>query len=152
MIYGVPPRMPGDSNPIIFYDGVCALCNGFVQFILKRDTQDRFRFAAQQSEFARSVLCRHGASAENLESIYLVVDHGRSSEQLQTRSNAAISILRELGPFWRALANLFVIFPLGLRDWGYNLVARCRYRMFGKYDACPLPQAKDRHKFLDLHV
>ena len=142
--------MPGDSNPIILYDGVCALCNGFVQFILKRDTQDRFRFAAQQSEFAGSVLQNHGASAENLESIYLILDHGRPSEQLQTRSNATISIFRELGPFWRALANLFAIFPRGLRDWGYKLVARYRYRMFGKYDACPLPQASERHKFLDL--
>ena len=143
--------MPTPSpNPIILYDGVCALCNGFVQFILKRDLRDRFRFAAQQSEFAGSVLQNHGASAENLESIYLILDHGRPSEQLQTRSNATISIFRELGPFWRALANLFAIFPRGLRDWGYNVVARYRYRMFGKYDACPLPQASDRHKFLDL--
>jgi predicted DCC family thiol-disulfide oxidoreductase YuxK len=142
--------MPGDSsNAIILYDGVCGFCNRTVRFVLKRDSRDCFHFATLQSEFARRLLQKHGISTEKLESIVLVLD-SRPTEQVQIRSTAAITTFRELGPFWRALANLLVLLPRGLRDWGYNLVARYRYRIFGKYDTCPLPQASDRHKFLDV--
>jgi predicted DCC family thiol-disulfide oxidoreductase YuxK len=143
--------MPSDtSNPIILYDGVCGLCNRTVQFILKRDSKDRFRFATLQSEFSGNLLRKHELNAESLESVYLVLDAGQPSEHVQVRSNAAISIGRELGAFWQTMANLFSIFPRGLRDGGYNLIARHRYRIFGKYDTCPLPKAADRHKFLDV--
>jgi predicted DCC family thiol-disulfide oxidoreductase YuxK len=138
------------SNPIILYDGTCGFCDRTVQFILKRDSRDQFRFAALQSEFAPPVLKRHGVSTEVLESICLVLDYGLPTERIQMRSTAVISILRRLGTFWRASAVLFSIVPLPLRDWGYNLVAKYRYSIFGKFDTCPLPKASDRHKFLDL--
>jgi predicted DCC family thiol-disulfide oxidoreductase YuxK len=143
--------MLGDSaNTIILYDGVCGFCNRTVQFVLKRDSRDCFRFATLQSEFARRLLQKYGIGREQLESIVLVLDHGQPTERVEQRSTAAITIFRELGPFWRALANLVAILPRGLRDWGYNLVARYRYRIFGKYDTCPLPPASVRHKFLDV--
>jgi predicted DCC family thiol-disulfide oxidoreductase YuxK len=143
--------MADDSpNPIILYDGVCGLCNRIVQFILKRDSRDRFRFATLQSEFARRLLQKHAASTENLETVYLLLDHAQPSEQLLVRSAASITIFRELGPFWRALANLFAILPRGLRDWGYTLIARYRYPIFGKYETCPLPNPSHRHKFLEV--
>jgi len=141
--------MADASNPIVLYDGICGFCNRMVQFILKRDSRDRFRFAALQSDFARRLLQGHGVSVADLDTIYLVLDPGQPSERLQERSQASITIFRELGIFWRALANLCAILPRGLRDWGYNLVARYRYRIFGKYDTCPLPSPSDRHKFLD---
>lgn len=143
--------MLGDpSNAIILYDGVCGFCNRTVQFILKRDSRDCFRFATLQSEFARRLLQKHGISPEQIESIVLVLHHGQPTECVEQRSTASITIFCELGPFWRALANLLSVVPRGLRDWGYDLVARYRYRIFGKYDTCPLPQATDRHKFLDV--
>jgi len=141
----------GDSyKAIILYDGVCGFCNRTVRFVLKRDSRDCFRFATLQSEFARPLLQKHGIRSEQLESIVLVIDHNRPTEHVQIRSIASITIFRELGPFWRAMANLIALLPRGLRDWGYGLVARCRYRIFGKYGSCPLPDASVRHKFLGV--
>jgi predicted DCC family thiol-disulfide oxidoreductase YuxK len=136
------------SNPILLYDGVCGLCNRFVSFILKRDRKDRFRFAALQSNFARSILERHGLNPDVLDTIYLVLDHALPSERLLSRNEAATAVLRELGGFWRVWAGLLDILPQQFRDRRYNLVARNRYRFFGKHETCPLPQEKDRHKFL----
>jgi predicted DCC family thiol-disulfide oxidoreductase YuxK len=137
-------------NPIVFYDGVCGLCDCLVQFVVKRDTRDRFRFAALQSDFARSLLQKHGLALPSLETVCLLLERGRPTERIETRSTAVIDVLRELGPLWRTLANLFALLPLRLRDGGYNMVARSRYRLFGKYDTCPLPDPATRHKFLDM--
>jgi predicted DCC family thiol-disulfide oxidoreductase YuxK len=140
----------GSSNPIVFYDGVCGLCDRLIQFVVKRDTRDRFRFAALQSNFAHNVLQKHGLALPSLETVCLLLDLGRPNERVETRSAAVIDVLRELGPGWRALANLFALLPRALRDRGYNLVARFRYLIFGKYDGCPMPDPAVRHKFLDL--
>jgi predicted DCC family thiol-disulfide oxidoreductase YuxK len=122
------------SNPIILYDGVCGLCNRFVQFVLKRDRQGRFRLAALQSNFARDTLRRHG----------------QPNERLLARNDAATAVLEELGGVWRTWAKLLDLLPKGFRDWRYNLVARNRYRIFGKHEACPLPDPKYKHKFIDV--
>jgi predicted DCC family thiol-disulfide oxidoreductase YuxK len=143
--------MAGDSrNPIILYDGVCGLCNRFVQFLLKHDPHGRFRFASLQSEFAAPLLRRHGASPEDLDTVYLVLDYAQPGEHLAARSDAALRVLQDLGGFWGAVARLLGLLPKWLCDWGYNQIARHRHRVFGKYDTCPLPKASDRHKFLDL--
>jgi predicted DCC family thiol-disulfide oxidoreductase YuxK len=138
------------SNPIILYDGVCGLCNRFVQFVLKRDHEDRFRFAALQSKFARTLLERHGLNPEVLDTVYLVFDCGLPSESLLSRNDAATAVLEELGGFWRFWARLLDWLPKSFREWHYWLVARNRYRFFGKYETCPLPKEKDRHKFLGV--
>jgi predicted DCC family thiol-disulfide oxidoreductase YuxK len=137
------------SNPIILYDGVCGLCNRLVQFVLKHDAQDRFRFASLQSDFAARVLRRHGAPLEDLDTMYVVLDHALPDERLASRSNAAAVVLQELGGGWAALGVAIRVLPVRLRNWGYNLIARHRYRIFGKYDSCPMPNEKDRRKFLD---
>ena len=137
------------SNPIIFYDGVCGLCNRLVQFVLKHDSRDRFRFAALQSQFADDILKRFGSDPRDLDTVYVLLNHGQTNERLAARSNAVIVILRELGGSWKFLSFLMGLFPRWLRDWKYDLVARYRYRVFGKYDSCPLPQEKDKRKFLD---
>jgi predicted DCC family thiol-disulfide oxidoreductase YuxK len=143
--------MPDDSpRAIILYDGICGFCNRTVRFVLKRDSRDCFRFATLQSEFARALLQKHGIRPEQLESIVLVIDHNRPNERVQIRSTASITIFRDLGPFWRAMANVVALLPRALRDWAYDLVARYRYRIFGKYGKCPLPDASVRHKFLDV--
>jgi predicted DCC family thiol-disulfide oxidoreductase YuxK len=137
-------------NPIILYDGICGLCNRLVQFVLNEDPQDRFRFASLQSDFAAQMLRRHGSVAEGLDTMYVVLDHGLPGERLASRSEAAVVVLRELGGGWSALGVALRVLPEWLRNWGYRLVARNRYRVFGKYDSCPLPSEKDRRKFLDL--
>jgi len=137
------------SNPILFYDGVCGLCNRLVQFVLKRDSKDRFRFAALQSQFADGVLRQFGADPRDLDTVYVVLNYGRPDARLAARSDAVVLILRELGGVWKLLSSPLRLLPRGLRDWGYDVVARYRYRVFGKYDFCPLPQEKDKRKFLD---
>jgi predicted DCC family thiol-disulfide oxidoreductase YuxK len=137
------------SNPILLYDGVCGLCDRLVQFVLKRDTRGKFRFSALQSEFAAQLLRRHHVSPEALDTVYLVSDFGLPGERLAARSDAVICILRELGGFWGVVAGLMRLLPRALRDWGYNRVARNRYRVFGKYETCMVPGARYRQRFLD---
>ena len=139
-----------DPNPIILYDGVCGLCNRLVQFLLKRDLHDRFRFASLQSEFAANILRRHSASPDDLDTMYVVLNYDLPGERIASRSDAAAVALRQLGGGWAALGTALQALPGWIRNWGYNLVARNRYRIFGKYDSCPIPSDKNRLKFLDL--
>ena len=141
--------MANDSNPIILYDGVCGLCDRSVKFVLKRDHSDVFRFASLQSDFAGQILRRHGVSPADLDTMYVVLDYRQPSERLLSRSDAAVFISQHLTWFWRIAAALLRIVPRPLRELGYRLIARHRYRLFGKYDTCMLPAAEDRSKFLD---
>ena len=136
------------SNPIVLYDGVCAFCNRIVQFLLKRDRRDRLRFASLQSEFAARILKRHGLDAHDLETVCVVTNYEQSDEALLTRSDAILSLGQQLGGIWN-VSVVGKVLPRALRDWLYNLVARNRYRVFGKYDSCMLPEGRYRRKFLD---
>jgi len=138
------------SNPIILYDGVCGLCNRLLRFVLKRDSQDRFRFASLQSDFAKRVLQRHGADLDDPNTMYVVLDHALPGEHLASRSDAVVVAMQEFGGLWKVLSVVLGWLPGWLRNWAYNLLARNRYRIFGKYDSCPIPSEKDRGKFLDL--
>ena len=138
------------SNPIILYDGVCGLCNRLNQFVLKRDKTDRFRFAALQSEFAGNVLRGHGVNPQALDTMYLLLNYSQPDERLAARSDAAVQILAELGGMWRGLAAMMRLLPRWFRDKAYNLIARNRYQLFGKYQTCQIPDEKHRSKFLDL--
>ena len=143
--------MPAASpNPIILYDGVCGLCNRLVQFVLKRDPGDRFRFASLQSTFAADILAKHAADPKNLDTMYAVLNYQQPGERLPARSDAVIAVLAELSDFWRGLGVALAILPKWLRNWGYGLIARNRYRIFGKYEQCMLPEERYRHKFLDM--
>jgi predicted DCC family thiol-disulfide oxidoreductase YuxK len=137
-------------HPIILYDGVCGLCNRLVRFVLKRDRDDRFRFATLQSSFAREILQRQGLNPDLLDTFHVVFNHGESSERILARNQAVIAVLEQLGGVWRFWAKLFGLFPRAVRDWQYNVIARNRYRIFGRHESCPVPDSKMRHKFLDL--
>jgi predicted DCC family thiol-disulfide oxidoreductase YuxK len=137
-----------ESNPIVLYDGVCGLCNRLVQFLLKRDTHDRFRFASLQGEFARDLLTGHGADPHDLDTVYVVVESGQPNERLLARSAAVLYMLRELGGFWK-VAGVVRVLPKAFRDAVYKIIARNRYRVFGKYESCLLPRPQHRQKFLD---
>jgi predicted DCC family thiol-disulfide oxidoreductase YuxK len=136
-------------NPILLYDGVCGLCNRLVQFVLRRDREAIFRFASLQSAFAARVLARHDASPGDLDTLYVVVNYEEAQETLLARSDALLYVLRRLGAVWRAAAIMFAVLPKFLRDAAYNSVARNRYRIFGRYETCPLPGRESAARFLD---
>jgi predicted DCC family thiol-disulfide oxidoreductase YuxK len=136
------------SHPIVLYDGVCGLCNRLTQFILKRDHHDRFRFASLQSEFADSLLKRHGKDASDLDTFYVVIDFGEPGERLLSRSDGILYVGTALGGFWK-LAAVGRVIPRFLRNAFYGLVARNRYRVFGKYESCLMPDPKHGDKFLE---
>ncbi len=137
------------SHDLILYDGVCGLCNRFVQFIIARDSRDQFRFAALQTELGRSLVAKHGGDPSTLSTVYLIQDWGTESEVARSRGKAAFHVISRLGGGWRVLGTLRVL-PAPLLNIGYGLVARLRYRLFGKLDACPIPTPATRAKFLDV--
>ena len=161
------------DQPVLLYDGVCGLCNRMVQFVLRRDPAAVFRFAALQSELATRILKRHGADIRDLDSVYVVVNYELADEQLLSRSDAVSFILQHLGAaelrsarpglrpgptqatptipgslFWRLAGRALRVVPRSLRDLGYRMVARNRYRIFGRYDTCPIPTEGTRSRFL----
>jgi predicted DCC family thiol-disulfide oxidoreductase YuxK len=137
-----------DPGPIVLYDGVCALCNGLVRFVLARDREGVFRFASLQGEVARATLARHGRNPDSLDTLIVVLDAGLPTERLLDQSTAALFVLRRLPAMWRAIGRATSIVPAALRDSVYRLVARTRYRTLGKYDACPIPPPAVRDRFL----
>lgn len=129
--------------PILLFDGVCNLCSGSVQWILKHDSRGVFRFAPLQSAFAQNLLRTYGYSDTSLGTVVLVADG-----KLFTRSDAVLELLRRIGGVW-SLAYGFKIVPRFLRDWVYKVVANNRYNWFGKPGACWLPRPEWSERFLD---
>ena len=136
--------------PILLYDGVCGLCNRFVQFILRRDRDAIFRFASLQSPLAARILARHGVNPSELDTVYVVLNHELPSEHLLSRSAAVIFVLNQLPGLWRPAASLLGLMPEFLRNAAYNAIARNRYRIFGRSEVCTLPRDQDHSRFLDL--
>ena len=137
------------SNSIVLYDGVCGLCNRLNQFLLKRDHQDRLLFASLQSDLARKILERYGADPSDLDTVYVVENYEQSDERLLKRSDAILQAAGTLGGFWKISAPGKIV-PRPIRDLFYRLVATNRYRVFGKYEVCMMPEPKYRKKFLDI--
>jgi len=136
-----------DTHAIILYDGVCALCNRLNQFTLKRDKRGVFRFAPLQSEFAREILVRHSADPADLDTFYVVTNHGGDKERLRSRARGALFVLWTIGGLWRVF-TIFSILPTFLLNIGYRIIACSRYRLFGKYDQCVLPKPEWADQFI----
>ena len=141
--------MADDANgPVLMYDGLCGFCNASVQFVLARDRKQTMRFAALQSEYAAAVIRRH-PWLEGIDSVvYVEPARGERPERVWVRSAAALRVADYLGGAWRLL-GVFRAVPAALRDAAYDLFARYRYRLFGKYDSCQLPPKEVRARFLD---
>lgn len=133
--------------PVVLYDGVCGLCDRFVQFVLRSDGAMRFRFAPLQGPFAAELLARHGIDHADLDTVYVVSDPGGPHERLLKKSQAVFSVLSRLDGAWPAVALLRAL-PAPLLDPFYDAVASVRYRLFGRFDACPLPRPEWRARFL----
>lgn len=125
-----------DDGPIVLFDGVCTLCNEFVQFILPRDTEERFYFASLQSDVGQRLLADHDLPTDELESVVLI-----DGEDSYVKSGAVIRIATLLGGVYRLLWPLQYL-PRRLRDFTYDFVADRRYRWFGKKDRCKMPETE----------
>lgn len=130
------------SGAVILFDGVCNLCSGSVQFIIKRDPAAYFKFASLQSDFGQRHLKKLGLDQQSFHSIILI-----NGDKVYQRSDAALEIAKKLGGGWPLFYG-FKILPRFFRDAIYNLISRNRYRLFGKKDACwiPTPELKSRFK------
>lgn len=131
----------------MLYDGICGLCNKSVQMILARDRRGTMRFAALQSDYGQAVIERH-PELHGVDSVVLV-ERSDGAERVHVRSDAALRLASYLGGFWKLFAAARII-PRPLRDFLYDLVARSRYRLFGKYDTCLLPPPEVRSRFIGV--
>lgn len=132
------------GGPILLFDGVCNLCNGAVQFILKRDAKGAFRFASLQSPVGQALLQFAGLPAEHISTLVLF-----ENGQAYVRSDAALRIARHLKGGWLLLYG-FIAVPRPVRDVVYNWIARNRYRWFGKQESCMMPSPEWKGRFLDV--
>ena len=130
------------SHPIVFFDGVCNLCNSSVQFIIRREGTDTFRFAALQSDVVQELLPAKYRE-QGLQSLILLED-----AKVYTKSSAVLRISRRLSGLW-PLFSVFIFVPKFLRDFMYDLIARNRYRWFGKTEQCMVPNPHLKSKFID---
>jgi predicted DCC family thiol-disulfide oxidoreductase YuxK len=138
-----PPRPPPFPTPLILYDGVCPFCTASVLFVIRRDPRKRFHFAALQSPLGRTLLARYRLPQDEFQTFVLITEDGHA-----TRSTAALKVARELGGPWPLLYG-FILVPAPIRDLVYRIVARHRYRWFGKRETCLVPSADIRDRFVD---
>jgi predicted DCC family thiol-disulfide oxidoreductase YuxK len=131
-----------EKENIVLFDGVCNLCDGLVQFLIKRDRKLRMKFASLQSEIGASILQQHNLPLENFES-FVYIRKGK----LFQKSSAGLWVLFDLGGFWRLLF-IFYSIPYFIRDWVYLLVSKNRYRIWGKKDSCMMPDPSHKDRFL----
>ena len=133
---------------LLLYDGVCGLCNGLVQFLLKHDQRAVFSFAPLQSATGKAMVARWGGNPEELSTFYVVADFRTADARAVTKSEAALFVARELGWPWK-LARAAGVLPRPFRDRLYDLVARNRYRVFGRYEQCLIPAEDSRRRFIE---
>ena len=131
-----------DEKQIILFDGVCNFCNFWVNFVIKRDKKDLFRFAALQSDKAKELISKFNFDASKQDTFILI-----TGDKLYTKSTAALMICKQLnGPI--KILYSFIILPKFFRDFIYDLMAENRYKLFGKRENCRIPIEKDKLKFL----
>ncbi|SKA43150.1 Predicted thiol-disulfide oxidoreductase YuxK, DCC family [Chitinophaga eiseniae] len=128
---------------IILFDGVCNFCNASINFVIRHDRQGHFRFAPLQSATAASLGAAHQIDTSQLAS-FVLVQHGKA----YTKSTAALKVARQL-PFPWKLLYAGIVIPRFVRDGVYDIIARNRYRWFGRKDSCMIPTPDVRSRFLD---
>ena len=130
------------EHPVILFDGVCNLCDSYVRFVIRNDTASQFRFASLQSIQGIELLKKHQLPLNQLSTVVLSI-----GKNYYTKSDAALRVLSRLSGVWK-LAGVFLILPKAMRDFGYDLVAKNRYRLFGQKDTCTIPTPELRERFL----
>jgi predicted DCC family thiol-disulfide oxidoreductase YuxK len=137
-----------DGVHLVLYDGVCGLCNRLLQFLLTHDRAAMFAFASLQSAIGRSTVERFGGNPDELSSFFVVSNFRTARARLVGRGRAALFVAGELGWPWKA-AVLFRVIPPAILDRMYDVVARNRYRLFGRFDRCLIPPPEYRRRFID---
>ena len=128
---------------IIIFDGVCKLCNGFVQYIIKKDKNAIFKFATLQAAVAQELLAKQEKDFSQIESVIVIINN-----TVFVKSKAVFEIAKLLRGYY-LLALPFSLLPLVVTDFGYDFVAKHRYKVFGKRDSCMLPSKEIAKRFLD---
>ncbi|SMG47540.1 thiol-disulfide oxidoreductase DCC family protein [Arenibacter troitsensis] len=131
------------DNKIILFDGVCNLCNSSVQYVIKRDKGNVYRFAALQSEIGKKLVEERGIDTSQIDSIILI----EPGVAYYTKSTAALKIAQSFGGVWQ-LASVFEWIPEKIRNWVYDYIAKNRYKWYGRKDACMIPTPELKSKFL----
>jgi len=142
---GVQASSGGRGRHLLFYDGLCGLCDWLVPFVLRRDRCGVFDFAPLQGAAARA----RGLDPADLTTMYVFEDYRTEHAHVLARGRAWLFVLRQLGGPWPQVAAVLGLLPGVCLDWGYELVARNRYRLFGRRAACAVPPPADRGRFLD---
>lgn len=134
--------MTNTYHPVILFDGTCNLCNGVVQFIIKHDRTDRFRFASLQGRFGQSVLEKHDLPAQDFNTFILLV-----GDRIYSKSSGALQVCHIMGWPWK-IFSVFILVPGFIRDRVYEWISKNRHRWFGKTE-CLVPRPEIRMKFMD---
>lgn len=133
---------------LVLYDGVCGLCSRLLQFVLRHDRRAVFTFASLQSATGRAMVERCGGNPHELTSFYVLANYRTSDARMFSRSSAALFVARELGWPWKA-AGLMRVLPTAILDRVYDVIARSRYRLFGRYAQCLTPTPEFRSRFVE---
>ncbi|TMI81069.1 MAG: thiol-disulfide oxidoreductase DCC family protein [Bacteroidetes bacterium] len=131
------------KRPIILFDGVCNFCNGMVNFIIRQDKKNVFLFAALQSESGKKLLEQYHINWQRSDSFVVI-----ENDKAYMKSNAALKLYAKLPWYWK-WTQIFWIVPKFIRDWVYNVIARNRYKWFGKEDECMVPSVGVKERFLN---
>ncbi len=134
--------MQGETQRIILFDGVCNLCNGLVQFVIKRDKNAAFTFGSLQSQEGQRLLKENNLPTDDFDSFVYLRDR-----KVHRKSTGALYVLKDLGGAWK-LAFGFIVIPAPVRDFLYGLIAKNRYSFFGRREVCMLPTPELQSRFL----
>jgi predicted DCC family thiol-disulfide oxidoreductase YuxK len=132
-----------ESHPVILFDGVCNFCNYWVNFSIKRDPGKKLRFTPLQGETAKTLLPEYNIQPNSLSSV-VFIENGKA----YTQSSAALRVARHLSGGWKLFYGLMII-PKFIRDALYNIIARNRYKWYGKKETCMIPTPELSERFLD---
>ena len=147
---GSPAQVPspGEGVHLVLYDGVCGLCNRLLQFLLTHDHRAVFTFASLQSVTGRAIVERFGGNPRELTSFYVLANYRTGHARMFIRSSAALFVVGELGWPWKG-AILMRVLPTAILDRVYDVVARSRYRVFGRHEQCLTPRPEFRSRFVE---
>lgn len=129
-------------HPIILFDGVCNFCNGTVNFLIRQDKNKVFRFAALQSEAGQKLLNQYGLPKQDFDS-FILIDGGKAYKS----STAGLRLYNKLPWYWK-WTQAFWMVPKSIRDSVYNIIAKNRYKWFGRKEVCMVPSPEVRNRFL----
>lgn len=137
-----PLLKPGET--VVLFDGVCKLCNGWARFLIRHDRQRRVRLATVQSPEGQALLAWAGLPVDQFDTMAVIRDR-----HYWERSDAFFEVIGQLPARWQPIRWLRIV-PRTLRDWAYDRIARNRYRLFGRYDTCLLPNPDHEQRFLKM--